>query len=82
MSGSATELSTGGASDLSMSRARKVESRSSSSLMTTAISRRREATTRSLKRLLKHEAEAKRRERKSNAMGLQGACEGSASLLE
>lgn len=82
MSGSATELSTVGASDLSMSRARNVESRSSSSLMTTAIKRSRDATTRSLKRLLKHEAEANSRERKSKAMGLRVAREGLVSLLE
>ena len=54
-----------------MSRARKVESRSSSSLMTTTARRRREATTRSLNRLLKELAEERRRPRKSNAIGLR-----------
>lgn len=71
MRGSATELSTGGASDRKVSRARKTESRNSSSLMTTTMRRRREATTRSLKRLLKLLADDSRRERKSKAMGLR-----------
>lgn len=68
--GSATELSTVGESDRSMSRARNVESRRSSCLMTTTQSRRRAATTRSLNKLLNELAFVRSFDRKSNASGL------------
>lgn len=71
INGSATLLSTVGDKERSMSRARKVESRSSSTWMTSTTRRRREATTRSLKRLLNELEEARSLERKSKVLGLR-----------
>lgn len=65
ISGSATDARTGCGSVRKTSSARNVESRSSSCLMTTVESRRSDATTRSLKRMLNELAEDKSRASKS-----------------